>query len=72
MTYRWNGLYGVKGSRDSPSRMNGNKGVMRAYRAEKRREAEERNARTPDFRRRSFARKSGHSRISDIEPEGNE
>ena len=35
------------------------KGAMRDYRREKRREAEQRNARTPPERRRSYRRKAG-------------
>lgn len=56
---KWTGPYAQNGGK-----MSGNKGVMRSFQAVKREEAEERNAATPDERRRSTARAAGYSRHS--------
>lgn len=66
MSYRWNGLYGTKGTKDRPAKTNGNKGVYRAYMAQKRLEAEKRNAQTLSYRKRAYARERGYERFSDI------
>lgn len=66
MTYRWNGLYGQKGTGDRPTKVNGTKGVLRAYMAQKRLEAEQRNAKTLDYRKRAYARERGYQRFSDM------
>lgn len=53
--YRWSGAYGTPGSNGPNGRttkVNGNKGIMRAVRVRKRNEAEARNAVTPPERRR--------------------
>src|SRR5688572_3855828 len=66
MSYRWNGLYGTKGTKERPAKTNGNKGVYRAYMAQKRLEAEKRNAQTLSYRKRAYARERGYERFSDI------
>jgi hypothetical protein len=72
MTERFKGPYGQQGSKHQPERhvkVNGNKGVMSAYMAQKRLEAEQRNAATPDHKRRERARERGYKRISDMPTE---
>ena len=71
VTYTWEGSYGPQGTpgpNGRTSKINGNKGFMRAYRAEKRQEAEERNSVTIPERRRSYARSLGVSRLSQYKP----
>lgn len=61
--YRWSGAYGDPGFKGAPgtperhTKTRGNKGVMRERRAEKRREANERNTRTLPERTRTYRRK---------------
>lgn len=68
MSYTWQGLYGdlgTSGPNGRTAKINGNKGVMDTRRAEKRAQAEARNARTSPERRRQFARQYGYSRNSE-------
>lgn len=63
MGYNWNGAYGEPGSsglNGRTTKVNGNKGIMRARRAAKRAEAEARNATTLPERRRKNRRKATH------------
>lgn len=70
--YRFNGGYGQPGQKERPgvterrTKVNGNKGVLKAERAVKRAEADIRNAATPNYRRRAFARENGFQRVSDM------
>lgn len=66
MTYRWNGSYGQKGTADRTAKSSGNKGVFRAYLAQKRLEAERRNSETLGYRKRAYARERGYERMSDM------
>ncbi len=67
-TYRWNGAYGqpgTSGPNGRTTKSNGNKGIMKAYRATKRAAAETRNKLTLPGRKRAAARAAGFRRHSD-------